>query len=414
VLLCAALACAAAVRLTSSHTTTSTRELLPSAIQVMPGSFAFLRGGQVYLGRAKSLPRQLTSLGTPDPDPTHAGPITWAPDNRHLAVVIGAPLVARDALATATGTLYVVDTTTGATITVAPRGAGQPGIAVGPSAYAWADAHTLLYAAAGQLFSYSLATRAATPVAGTTGLAVDLEVRGHTLYYMSYQPDAPLIVLPVGLRRHDLATNADATVADLGQAQFEVTGCNTVGCEAAAGVPSLALAWDVSADGTQLAYERITAFAPDLSTASATFWYTAQGSAVPGATPTATTAPPGASAPRAVFQGVPASLPAGVPGACCYLRFAPDGRGLVLSSGAEMPSPFGPYLVYTYALTHGYQSGSPWAFGPAAWSPDAASFTLVIHYRGASTTDLLTYASQQTTVLQSDAYGCVWANALPA
>jgi len=409
-LLCVALSLAVA-RAAMSHTT-ATRELLPSAIEVMPGSFAFMRGGQVYLGRAHSLPRQLTRFGAPDRDPTHAGLLAWAPDNRHLAVVIGSPVVARDALATATGALYVVDTSTGDTTLVAPKDKSHPGVAVGPDAYAWADKDTLLYAAAGQMLSYHVATHATSAFQGTSGLVIDLEVRGHSLYYMSYQPpDGPLVVNPVGLRRYDLAALTDSAVADLGLAQFEVTGCNTVGCEAAPGVPSLAPAWDVSDDGSQLAYEKITGFAPDLTTASATFWYVALAAPIAG-TPvaTATATSTGAStAPQPIFHGIPATLPADTPGTCCFLRFGPDGRGLVLSSGAAMPIAFGPYLQYTRTLASSYQVGYPWAFGPAAWAPDATSFTLVLHHRDASTTDLLTYASQSTSVLQNDAYGCAWA-----
>lgn len=411
-MVCAAAACAV-LRMAAS--TTTTRELLPSAIQVMPGSFAFLRAGQVYLGRANVPPRQLTTFSKPDQDATHVGPLVWAPDNRHLAVAIGAPVVARDALATATGTLYLIDTNSGAITVIAPSDTTHPGVAVGPTAYGWSDPHTLLYTVAGQLFSYRLETRSSASVPGVNGLVLDLEVRGQTLYYMSYQPpNSPLVVLPVALRRHDLTSNADAALVDLGRAQFEVTGCNTVGCQAAAGVPDLAPAWDVSPDGTQLAYERITAFAPDLTTASASFWYALLPATTPdAATPTANAIAAASTAPQPIFHDVGATLPAGMPGVCCYLRFGPDGRGLVLSSGGAMPAAFGPYLLYTRSLAGGFQVGSPWTFGPAAWAPDATSFTLVLHHRNAPTTDLLTYASQRTTVLQDDAYGCAWAYTLP-
>lgn len=413
VLLCAALSIALA-RGTMSGTT-ATRELLPSAIEVKPGSFAFLRDGQVYLGRAHSLPRQLTRFRAPDRDPTHAGPLVWAPDNRHLAVVIGPPIVARDTLASATGALYVIDTSTGETTLVAPQDTSRSGIAVGPSTYAWADNDTVIYAASGQLYTFRIDTHAAAPVPGISGQAIDLEVRGHWLYYMSDPPpDGPLVVNPVTLRRVDMATHHDMAVVDLGLARFEVTGCNTVGCEAAPGVPSLAPAWDVSADGAQVAYERIGAFAPDLTSATATYWYSALGPAPGAAAATATAVSSVPAVPQPIFHGVPATLPADTPGECCYLRFAPDGRGLVLSSGGAMPTTFGPFLVYTRALAGGYQTGYPWAFGPAAWAPDAASFTLVLHQKGVSTTDLLTFASQRTTVLQDDAYGCAWALTLPA
>jgi hypothetical protein len=367
-----------------------------------PATFAFVRDGQIYLGTRSGAPHQLTRFTRPDADPTHWGPLVWAPDNRHLAVVVGSPLVARDQLATATGALYVVETKTGSVTAVVPQHAGEPGVVVGLSTYGWRDARTLLFAAAGNVFSYALATRAVTPVTGLVGKAIEVEARGAGLYYSTYQtPAAPLVLLAVTLRRHDLATNADAPLADLGLALFQATGCNAVGCQAAPGAPSLAPAWDVSADERQLAFERLPEFVPDQSSATASFWYTALGSS---------TMPPGA--PQRIFANAPSALPAGTPGICCYLRFAPDGHGLVLSSGDAMPRVFGPYLLYTQQLAQSAQVGFPWAFGPAAWAPDAASFTLVAHQRDAPSTTLLTYANQSTVVLQDNAYGCAWAYAL--
>lgn len=378
------------------------------ASSVPAGTFAFVRDGQIYLATRSGAARQLTAFAQPDRDQTDWGPLVWAPDDRHLAVAVGSPIVARDQLAMAAGTLYSVDTKTGIVTLVAPQRTADPGIAVGPSTYGWRDASTLLFAAAGRVFSYALATGATTPVAGLMGSTIELEVRGAGLYYSTYQtPEEPLVILGNTLRRHDLVTNTDVEVANLGLALFQATGCGAVGCQAAPGAPSLAPAWDVSADEGQLAFERLAAFAPDQSSATASFWYAPLG----GHAGTPTPAAGASTTPQPIFADAPGVLPAGVPGTCCYLRFAPDGRGLVLSSGYAMPGSFGPYLLYTQQLARDAQVGYPWAFGPAAWAPDAASFTLVAHRRNAASTTLLTYANQSTAVLQEDAYGCAWAYA---
>lgn len=371
-----------------------------------------MRDGQIYLARRGDAPHLLTTFAPADRNPADWGPVVWSPDNRYLAVAIGKPTVSRDQDATASGVLYLVDVHTGGAIVVAPASAGQPGIAVGQAAYAWQDAATLLFAAAGRVFTYSTAAGTALPLQGLAGNVVNLEVRGQALFYSSYPtPSGPFFVLPVALRRHDLATNTDSAIADLGSMLFQVTGCNAVGCHAAPGVPNTAPAWDVALDGSRLAFEHLADLAPGGTQATMTFWQqilpvAAAGTPTPSVTPSGVTA-----APVRVFADVATGLPLGVPGACCFMRFAPDGRGLVLSSGYAMPKPFGPYLLYTHNLGLGYQVGFPWSFGPAAWAPDAASFTLVNHVRGAADTTLLTYADQKTTTLEGNAYGCAWANA---
>jgi hypothetical protein len=126
------------------------------------------------------------------------------------------------------------------------------------------------------------------------------------------------------------------------------------------------------------------------------------------ATSTATVQSPFGT-PSAIFTGVTSAMPAGLPNACCYLRFSPDGRALALSSGYAMPEAFGPFLLYPRMPSVAFQVGYPWAFGPAAWRPDSRAFSLTTHRGGAPSTTLLTYGDGDTSVLATDAYGCAYA-----
>lgn len=366
-------------------------------VAVAVGTYAFVRSGQIYLAGPSGTPRQLTAFASADHDPTHWGPLVWAPDNHHLAVAVGSPLVPHDRLGGAAGVLYVIDTRSGVAQTIAPE-RGASGIAVGPSAYAWRDAKTLLFAAAGHVYTYSMSAGTTALVPGLVGGAVEIAVRAGAVYYSSAAvPDGPLLALPITLRRHDLATGHDAALAELGTGRFEVTGCDAVGCEAAMGVPSAVPAWDVSTDGSAMAYQTVTSVAADDSTLSASFWYASLTNGMPH------------GAPVRLFSAARTSLPADTPGACCFLRFAPIGGGLVLSGGYAMNRVFGPYLVYTDSPGVSAQLGSPWAFGPAAWTPDARAFTLVSRQSGVAETSLLNFGDQSTAILRADASDCAWA-----
>lgn len=367
-------------------------------VAVAEGTYAFMRAGQIDLAGTMGAPRQLTAFAHPDRDPTHWGPIVWAPDNRHVAVAVGDPLVSRDNLGVATGVLYVVDMRSGDARVVAPAKPGAVGVAVGPGAYAWRDGGALVFVAGGGVYAYALAGGLVTAFTGLTGSAVEVEVRGGALYYSSAAlPDGPLLTLSTTLRRHDFASGHDSIVVGLGLGRFEVTGCNAVGCQAAPGVPAAVPAWDVAADGSAVAYETVTGIAPDDTSLTASFWYAALANGALSGTP------------ARVFAAVRATLPADTPGACCFLRFAPDGRGLVLSSGYAMAAGFGPYLTYANPPGSAVQVGAPWAFGPAAWTPDARGFTLVAHQRAAANTALLNFGDQDTAILQADASDCAWA-----
>jgi hypothetical protein len=374
-----------------------------------PGTIAYVADGQVVVAEPGKTPRRLTAFPQPDTDPTHWGPIAWSPDTTHLAVAIGTPLVDPNPVAGATGALYVISLSTGMATLVTPHAKDGQGVAVGTATYAWEDSAQLLFAAGGKVQSFDVSsgtTSALNSFSRTTVL--DLAVRRHALYYTSYAAtDGPLTALAVALRRFDLATHADTQVADLGLVIMQMTGCNSTGCMAAAGVAATLPAWDVSADESELAFEQVSDPSPDRTQTHASFYFVAN----PAPTPATGTAPAAQATPTAIYKGVRDHIPAGLPNACCYLRFSPDGRGLALTSGYAMPQQFGPYLLYPHISQTTYQLGFPWAFGPAAWQPDGSAFSLTSHQGNAASTSLLSYGDRATQVLAKDGYDSSYAPA---
>lgn len=367
------------------------------------GTLAYISAGQVMLVRPGADPRPLTHFAQPDVDPTHWGPIVWAPGGAALAVAVGNPVVDANQVAGAQGALYVVTLRDGTARLVTTKASAEQGVAIGVASYAWEDASQLLYAESGTVFSYQVATGMSAPLAGLARTTVlDLAVRGHALYYTSYaSPEGPLTALSVALRRFDLQTHSDSQVADLGTVVMQVTGCDVTGCMAAPGVAATLPAWDVSPDERALAFERLTSLSADRTVASVTFYFATAVAKVSGGAQSALAAP-GFGTPRVIFTGVSSRISAGMPNACCYLRFSPDGRALALTSGYAMPQPFGPYLLYPGQASATYQTGFPWAFGPASWSPDSRTFCLTTHRGSAPVTTLLAYGNETTDVLAED------------
>jgi hypothetical protein len=375
------------------------------------GTVAYVAGGQVTIARPGEQPRQLTHFATPDGDPTHWGPIVWAPGAGYLAVAIGNPQVDANQVAGATGALYVVDVRTGNATLVTSGAATSVGVAIGPATYDWEDAARLLFTAGGKVYAYDVRAGSAAPLQGLNSTTVlDLAVRGHALYYASSTAaGGPLSALPASLRRFDLDTHADALVTDLGTVLMQVTGCDVTGCMAAAGVAATLPAWDVSLDGRALAFERVTGLSADRTHADVAFFFA---SAAPAPATPGGGQQPLFGTPTAIFAGVAHETPAGMPNACCYLRFSPDGRALALTSGYAMPAAFGPYLLYPRMSPTAYQTGFPWAFGPAAWRPDSRAFSLTTHRASAPTTTVLTFGDQQTAVLAQGGYDAAYAPAV--
>jgi hypothetical protein len=385
-----------------------------AAARLVPsGTVAYVVGGQVTLVEPGRAPRRLTSFPQPDTDPTHWGPLAWSPDTLQLAVAIGYPLVDPNQVAGATGALYVISLRTGTVALVTPHAKDGQGVAIGAASYAWHDSAHLLFATGGKVQSFDVAAGTTSALDGFSRATVlDLAVRRHALYYTTYAaPDGPLTALPVVLRRFDLETHEDTQVAELGLVIMQMTGCDSTGCMAAAGVAATLPAWDVSADESALAFERVTNPSPDRTQAQASFYFVAGPAQPPavGISPTATAMATAQATSTTIYAGVKSQLPSGLPNACCYLRFSPDGRALALTSGYASPQQFGPYLTYPRITPAAYQIGFPWAFGPAAWQPDGSAFSLTSHQGNAASTSLLSYGNRATQVLAKEGYDSAYA-----
>lgn len=182
------------------------------------------------------------------------GALFWAPDARHLAVIVQAPGVGGAAYP------YLVDTTTHAVTRVPlpsyPRGASTWSAR---HLLAWADARTLLVFAGASIqgsggtvsYRYDLTTEVATPLPGVTSAAEGL-VRGSTLFYLELTPLARIASTSdykgsASLHRYDLMSQREGgTPLRLGETYtFD-------GAEGAV----FGMGWDVSPDGSHLVYQQ--------------------------------------------------------------------------------------------------------------------------------------------------------------
>jgi hypothetical protein len=236
---------------------------------------------------------------------------------------------------------------------------------------AWADNHTLIVfpgiggrGGASSTYSYDITTNTATALPGVTN-AIEGEVRCGTLYWLEIGSFTVLNAgdpnhnakAPARLHRYDLAGHAaiggpiplgDATTAG--------------GAEGQIGYPG----WDVSRDGTRLAYQRMTATyaAGDLHIASQFLAANADGS---GAAAILTGPPP-------VTSTSPADL-----------SFSPNGALVAVSNAQSTPT----VATGPSSGAGGTKFYSPDAGGQPAWLSDNSGF--YAEAAGASTTDIYQY-----------------------
>lgn len=183
--------------------------------------------------------------------------IVWAPDAKHLAVVVtvfqGQSQVYYP---------YVVDTATHAVTRVTFPGItvlSAPGAWVPWRLLAWADTHTLLIFAAGSSggsensvsYRYDLNSRAATPLPGVTSAAEGV-VRCSTLFYLDLTPltqqnGAGALQGIASLHRYDLGSQTEpGSPIRLGDT------FSGAGAEGNVDFPG----WDASPDGSHIAFEQ--------------------------------------------------------------------------------------------------------------------------------------------------------------
>ncbi|HKV83829.1 MAG TPA: hypothetical protein VJN88_04695, partial [Ktedonobacterales bacterium] len=218
--------------------------------------------GTVNSGAVTTLSNFVYPLGIPDENAVGNTPkpsfITWSPDGLHLGVLIQQVVpfsVEYDP--------YVVDTSTHAVTKVPLPGAlSVPSEQTPKRMLTWADNHTLIImsgiASAPNVYSYDITTNTLSTLPGIGG-AVEGVARCGVLYYLKLTAFAPLagdtsgnhyMVATGQINRYNLATHTAVGGA------YTIGDATTFG--GAEGQVTI-MGWDVTRDGTRVAYQQTKA-----------------------------------------------------------------------------------------------------------------------------------------------------------
>ena len=301
-----------------------------------------INGGPTTTLSAFSYPLGLPGEGQFGAD--QLGAITWAPDAKHLAVVVtvfqGQSQVYYP---------YVVDTATHAVTRVMLPGTtvlSGPGAWVPWRLLAWADTHTLLIFAAGSSggsedtasFSYDLSSGMVSPLPGVTSAAEGV-VRCSTLFYLDLTPlkavgNAGQLQGTARLHRYDLTSHTEISTP--------VTLGDTRSSAGAEGNVDFA-GWDASPDGAQIAFEQTHLSGNSLSAQLV--------------------------AAKADGSGATSILTGITPQADALIAISPNGMLVAVTNAGSMPA------VVSGAMSGGTaHSYTPNAVAPPVWLADSSGF----------------------------------------
>lgn len=307
--------------------------------------------GSINGGAETTLSNFTYPLGLPDEGlygSDYLAALAWSPDAQHLAVAVVASAGPGQVLYP-----YVVDTTSHAVTRVAlPNGDGIPELAATNRVFAWADNHTLLIFGgfsggnngSGGTVSYSddITTGSVTPLSGVTS-AYEGVVRCNTLFYLEITALAQVgtgrFKGSAKLHRYDLTTHSE-----LGS---PLTLGETSTFSGAEGNVSL-MGWDVSPDGTRIAYQQTSVSFISSGQVSISSKFMAANADGSGATPILTGATSNSTS---------------------FLAISPDGQQVAVTNAQPTPT------VLSGSLSGGaayyYQ---PDAQGPPVWLADSTQF----------------------------------------
>jgi|SRR5579859_6954886 len=221
----------------ASATSTSTPTPTPTPKPGSAFSYAFARGGQVWVAQAGKTPQQLSQL--PDAGGFNVSALAWSPDGKHLAFEragVGNPVD------------YVIDTTTGNFMTL--------NVPSTPSAASlgWADKNTVvaikIVGGNTQFWKVDITSNAPSEITQVNGTP-QVKVLGESIYYSVLDSNSNQLML----HRYDINLGSEGTPVAI----------------TPAGASTLNVNWDVSPDGTHVAM----GFKLDKSDASWDngFWY---------------------------------------------------------------------------------------------------------------------------------------------
>lgn len=329
--------------------------------------------GTLAGGAVQTLGNFTYPLGLPDEvssDPPHIDSIAWAPDGHHLAVMIGVTLP--DTIPFEYP--YIVDTATHTATRVT-----LPGIEPAGSRrlLAWADNATLLIFtgiepqhveagdATGLAYRYDLTSGTVSTLPGIVSPAEGV-VRCSTLFWLDLPALAVIGTTSFGtqvfrgqalLHRYNLATHTEiGSPISLGDTMSEEGS--------AAGPQVEAPGWDVSPDGTTLAYQQMTVAVPTGAISSHFFAAHADGSAA-----------------HPILNGGPGATS----NSPSSVSISPNGAQVAVTAAEPSPD------VLSGAIAGGtLRAYTPDAPSEAAWLADSSGFD-VVSYLGGSTPALYRY-----------------------
>ncbi len=387
----------------------------PTATPVIPGGdYAFVRDGDLWARTGASIAHAVTFLHVPATGTAWGLPV-WSPDRTKLAFVLFSPPVAPgqppNAPGLGAGTVLIVNLTTGK-ITSLHGSANGYQVPLSGRHVAWKDNSTLLFTEAGTVQEASLGqTVSFTALAGPKEVW-EIAVHSNTLFYTTVTGITPDGSGTAELHRFDLSNKGtDTKLATLGPVTLPSppATCGIL-CPPDTATPYVPYAWDVSGDGSQIAYQQANATSSATPTTAA------------GPTPTQ---PPSTaqfvlahgdgSQTQPIFQNI------ATPADPLDLAFAPDGQHIALApagAGTAFASPWvqglAPQPSAPLAIQPPPGAGNQVTLsGPLTWSSDSHVFSLVLHAIPAQrTTQVYTFtATGQSALTEVNAGDFAWAGA---
>lgn len=334
------------------------------------GDYAFVRNGDIWVrlgvGTAHAATNLRLNYGT-----ATWGDLTWSPDHVWLAFVLRSQGIAPGQNVAnpvqGTGTLFALRIADQQLVRLLPAAAALTVPLVGRH-LAWRDAHTVLFTTGGYVDQIAVdGNRSFGALTGPQHVW-EIAARGDKLWYSTVTQVSATGTGRAELHNFVMATEHDTLLAALGPAQLPPQPCDLV-CPPDGATPYVPYAWDVSADGKQVAFQATN---PQIVT-----------------NPTPLPTPPPITATGNMYlrhtDGSPpttrlfttlSALPTAL-----RLRFAPDGQRIALALDQAGPVPFGPYVQgvadQQSALLGPLQRAGTFTVSAATWLPDGTGLTLL-------------------------------------
>lgn len=398
---------------TSETTTTDATTPTTNALAIPTGNYAFVRDGDLWARTGHGVAHPLTTLSL-SPSFADWGQIAWSPDQSEIAFVLHAPPFAPgvDSLVPSQviGSLLILRSDSGLFQSL---GAVRDSIAIPVEGrhIAWVDQQNILYTQGGRVQRISLSNPITTGTITGPQNVWEIVLRGDSLWYSTVRDVSATGAGTAELRRYDLTKKTDQLVATLGPVTLPAAQCGGIVCPPDLTTPVVPYAWDVSPDGTRVAFQQVGE-APPAFDPTATSTPTSVDTTTPASkTLNVILANADGTAPRQLFRGITS------PTEVASLAFAPDGQQIALSLAVPANLPYGPFVqslktgqVQTARVPSSALTTAVSLSGDITWSRDSHAFSLTMREAvSPSTPDVVNFIDGQGVVVERNADTFVWA-----